>query len=283
MATDIPLFVSQIFADSTFTVTVDNAQSLATTRWYYYVSNRSTGSTTSNGQSLLTALEEALRSATTGGPVWTLRLSSTNYRLQISHAHASSQSITFGGTLGTALGFASSPVVVAASTTVTADYPSIWQWSPGMPISGTGPQPWDPAVSYGVPHAVGNAQRAPDQTAAYVSNGVLYDAEIMFNGVENYYTIRPQSGHTNKDLETWWTNGPRKGRRVLMWRDRADATGSDAPSEGSATPYNYVQYYPAPELQMNFPAVPTAPPNLYYHDVKLSLWLTEDGETPLTD
>jgi len=281
MATDIPAFVSQIFltsSDDGITGSAGTA-TMSTARWYYLVSNRTAAS---NGQSLLYALKTALDSATAA--TWTVTLSATTFKIQLSHNSGSNKEITFeSATLATALGFTAATFTVNTATTVTATNLSYFWWSPGMPISGTGPQPWDPAISYGVPHSVGNAQRAPDQTAAYVSNGVLYDAEIMFNGVQDYYTIRPQSGHTNKDLETWWNNGPRKGRRVLMWRDRADATGSNAPGEGSATPYNYVQYYPAPELQMNFPAVPTAPPNLYYHDVKLSLWLTEDGETPLSD
>jgi hypothetical protein len=124
-------------------------------------------------------------------------------------------------------------------------------------------------------------------TAAYVSNGIQYDAEYMFNGVQYYYKIRPQSGHTNEDLETWWAAGPRLGRRILMWRDRSNTTGSSAPSEGSASPYNYIEYNPQPDMRGAFDrvAVPMAGAGikLNFWDVNFKFWVTENGETPLTD
>ncbi len=44
----------------------------------------------------------------------------------------------------------------------------------------------------------------------------------------------------------------------------------------------YIEYNPSDTLRGTFPAVATAPPNLTYWDVRIGLWLTENGETPLT-
>jgi len=191
--------------------------------------------------------------------------------------------VTFDATTAAALGFSSASFAVASGTTVTATYLSYWWWSPNMPVSMTGPIMFDPAVNYGIPTSAGAAQRSSDQTAAYVTNGTQYEAEYMFNAVEGYYRIRPQSGFTNSDFETWWKNGPRLGRRMLMWRSRDSATGSNAPSEGSASPYNYVEYNPQPGLKAAPVVEPVSEANLIYWNVKLPLWVTENGETPLTD
>jgi len=283
MATPIPGFASQYYAGSTDTlqVTTGTLQTLASTRWYYFVSNRAA---TSNGQSLLKAVKDLL-DASLAGTAWTvtLGLSGGLYKVQISHNNGSSRTITWGAALQATLGFSASSKVVATATTVTADFPSPLWWTPDQVVSLTGPVLFDPSINFGVPSSAGAAQRSSDMTAAYVSNGVQYDAEYTFNGVQYYYKIRPQTGHTNEDLETWWNHGPQLGRRLLMWRDRGNAIGSNAPSEGSASPWNYVEYNPQADLRANFPATPTAPPKLTFWDVTLKFWVTENIDTPLTD
>lgn len=280
MATPIPALVSQVIIDSNtdgIQVTSGTAQTLAQTRYYYFVSNRTTAS---NGQSLLKAIKDALDTSL-AGTVWTVKLSA-GYKVQLSHDNGASRTVTFDTNLATYLGFSSASFAVASATTVTATNYSLWWWTPDSIINATGPVPFDPTVSYGVPRSAGNAQWSSDQTAAYTDNGVQYEAEYIFNGVMYYYKIRPQSGYTYYDLETWWSNGPRKGRRCLMWRDRDNAVGSNAPGAGGATPYNYIEYQPNATLRSRFPAAPTAPPNLFLHDVKLGFWVTENGETALS-
>lgn len=281
MATPIPGFASQVLIDDntdSLQVTTGSAQVLAQTRWYYLVSNRTA---TTNGQSLLYAIKTKL-DASLAGTVWQVTLG-TGFKIQISHDNVASRTVTFDANLATYLGFASASFAVAASTTVTATNYSLWWWTPDQPINETGPVPFDPTISFGVPSSAGTAQRSSDMTAAYTVNGTQYAATYTFRGVQYYYKIRPQSGYTYYDLETWWSNGPRNGRRCLMWRDRTNATGSTAPSEGTATPWNYIEYQPDETLRGTFPAVPTAPPNLFQHDVVLSFWLTENNESPLSD
>ncbi len=283
MATPIPLFASMVESSGeTVQVTTGTSQALPSTRWYYFVSNRTTAS---NGQSLLYELKTLL-DASLAGTTWTvtLVLSSGLYKIKLVHNNGASRTVTFSSTFATALGFTSASFAVATGATgVTATYPSYYSWTPNMPISLTGPEMFDPTLSYGVPESAGASQRAPDMTTAYVQNGVQYSAEYLFNGVQYYYKIRPQSGHTNEDLETWWKNGPCAGRRFLMWRDRDNATGSNAPSEGTASPYNYIEYAPQESLRGKFPAKPMTPYRLVNWDVKLDCWVTENGETPLSD
>jgi hypothetical protein len=285
MGAPIPAFVSEYRAGSTDTlqVTTGSAQALSTSIGYFYVSN--VADTTLDGCSLLYAVSSGL---TTSLPAttWTTKigLSGGVYKFQLFHNNGASRTVTWGSALAAALGFASTTTVVAASTTVTADYPSPYWWTPDQVVSLTGPTLFDPAINYGVPSSAGAAQRSSDMTAAYVENGVQYDAEYVFNGVQYYYKIRPQSGYTNQDLETWWSNGPRKGRRILMWRDRANTLGTSHPSKGSASPYNYVQYNPQPDLRSNFPAVPmNGGIKLTFWDVTFKFWVTQSGETPLTE
>lgn len=282
MAT-IPALVTQYQPSSTDTlqVTSGTLQTLSAARWYYFLSNRTA---TSNGQSLLKAVKDLL-DASLAGTVWTVTLGVSGglYKVQISHNNGSSRTITWGAALQAALGFSSSSTVVATATTVTANFPSPYWWTPDQIVSLTGPVMFDPAINFGVPTSAGAAQRSSDMTAAFVSNGVQFDAEYTFSAVQYYYKIRPQSGHTNEDLETWWNHGPQLGRRMLMWRDRSNTTGSNAPSEGSASPWNYIEYNPQPDLRANLPATPTAPPKLNFWDVTLKLWVTENIDTPLTD
>jgi hypothetical protein len=235
---------------------------------------------------LLKAIKDLLDTSL-AGTVWTVTLvkqtSTGLYKINLSHDNGSSRTVTFSSGFATALGFASASFAVANATTVVADYPSYWWWTPNMPISMTGPDPFDPVYNYGVPEANAHAQRAPDGATAHVQNGVLFDASYMFQGVEPGYLARATSGYTNRDLETWWRQGPAKGRRFLLWRDRDNATGSNAPSEGSASPYNYIEYATPQTLMSKLPATPTSQFNLRYWDVKIDAWLTENGETPLTD
>lgn len=281
MATPIPAFVSQYVPGSadTLLVTTGATQTLGSTIWYYLVSNRTTAS---NGRSLLYAVKLLLE-ASLAATTWTVQLSATSpYKVTLSHNNGASRTITWSSPLQAALGFASATSVVATATTVTADYPSPLWWSPDMPISMTGPSQFDPAVSYGVPSSAGTVTRAPDGTCAVVSNGVQWSAEFIFNGVEYYYKTRAQSGRTNLDFETWWSNGPRRGRRFLMWRERANATGSNAPSGGSASPYNYVQYSPQGDLQGRLLVTPTTPNNVNHHDIKIPCFVTENGDAILS-
>ncbi len=282
MATPIPLFASKVESSGeTIQVTTGTSQALATTRWYYFVSNRTA---TSNGQSLLYAIK-ALLDASLAATTWTVVLTKVSglYKIQLSHNNGSSRTVTFSSTFATNLGFTSASFAVASATTVTATYQSCYFWTPDMPISVTGPDLFDPAYQYGVPESAGASQRAPDMTVASVRNGEQWSAEYMFNGVQYYYKIRPRSSHVNEDLETWWRNGPQYGRRFLMWRDRDNCTGSNAPSEGSSTPYNYIEYAPQESLRSKLPAKQMAPNNLVFWDVKLDCWVTENGETPISD
>ena len=101
--------------------------------------------------------------------------------------------------------------------------------------------------------------------------------------MDGYNRVWPVSGFTNQDFQTWWANGPRIGRRMLMWRDRSNAIGSNAPSEGSASPYNYVEYNPQPDLKTAPPVTQVSEANLTWWNVRIPLWVTEAGETPMTD
>lgn len=283
MATPIPAFVSQFFPVSAGTYIMEEngvATYLDATIWYYLASNRTT---VANGMSLLKELEVALLASS--GFAWTVRLTSAGI-VQFAHATGGTTTLTMSSDLSTALGYDQSGQSIPNATTSQGTMPSRLFWSPGMPISMTGPQQFDPALNYGVPSSAGNVQRAPDMTAAAVSNGIQWAAEYRFNGVTPYYLVRKvaaSSNHVNEDLETFWSTNLALGRRVLMWRDRLNLVGSNAPSEGSASPYNYVEYFPAPELREKLPGTPMVPYVLTHWDVSLPFLVTENGETPLTD
>lgn len=281
MSTPIPGLATQVQSSGeTVQVTGGTLQTLSKARYYYFVSNKTTAA---NGQSLLKALKDLL-DASLGGTTWTVVLTKVSglYKIQLSHNSGSSKTITFTASLALNLGFANAVVVVANGVTVTADYPSVWWWTPDRPVGLTGPDLFDISLSYGIPESIGTAQRAPDGSVAYVQNGVLWSATYIFKAVEFMYKIRKQVGHTNEDLETWFLAGPAQGRRLLWWRDRDNATGSNAPGAGSSSPYNYIEYAPQDTLATTFPAVAAFPPNLLYYDVTLDLWVTQNGETPLT-
>ncbi len=279
--TPIPAFVSQYFpgAADTVYVTTGTTQTLGATIWYYLVSNRTTAS---NGRSLLYALKLLLE-ASLAGTTWTVQLSATSpFKVTLSHNNGGSRYVTLATPLQAALGFANDAFFVETATTVTADYPSPLWWSPDMPISMTGPVQFDPAISFGVPSSDGHVERAPDGTCAAVYNGVQWDAEYIFNGVQYPYKARATGGRTNLDFETWWSSGPKRGRRFLMWRERSNATASNAPGAGSASPYNYIEYGPAAELQGRATFAATTAANLNYNDIRIPCFITENGEAVLS-
>lgn len=290
MSTPIPGFATQMIPTAeTVQVSTGTQQSLVTTRYYYLVSNRTAAA---NGQSLLFAIKTLL-DASLAGTVWTVKLTLVSglYKIQISHNNGSSRTVTFSQPFAANLGFSSNSFAVASGTTVTAAAPSVWWWTPDMMVSATGTNGtggtagsdvFDPSISYGVPVSAGASQRAPDMTAVYVQNGVQWSATYVFSMVQYFYKVRAQVGHTNEDLETWWLNGPAQGRRFLWWRNRDNATGSNAPVAGSSTPFNYIEYTPQETLRAALPAAATTPTSLLNWDVTLDVWVTENGETPLT-
>lgn len=271
--------MSQIILDSNSDTLTGSAGavSLATSNTYHLASAKTSAAA---GQSFLRALKTALDSAT--GVTFTVALSAA-FKVTVIQSSGGSKTITWTDTnLRDILGFTGATTVCASATLVTADNLSPHFWSPGIPISDVGPRQFDPAVSYGVPSSAGSAHRSSDMTSAFTRNGVQYEATYVFTGIEYAYRMRATSGYTNQDLETWWTYGPSKGRKILMWRNRDNCTGSDAPSAGSATPYKCIEYYPNETLRAEMPGVPIAPPNLYYWDASLGFWVTENGETPPT-
>lgn len=274
MSTPIPAFATQVIAtDQTVQVTTGTVQALPTSRWYYFISNRSTAS---NGQSLIYQLNVMLN-ASLAGTTWTVILVKVAgvFKIQLSHNNGSPRTVTFSASFAAQLGFSSASFAVGASTLVVAANPSAWWWTPDMPISLTGPKMFDPSISYGVQESAGASQRAPDMTAAYVRNGSQWSAEYTFMMVQGYYLVWPVSGYTNRDLTTWWQSGPQLGRRFLLYRDRENTTGLSAPG-------GYYEYTPQETLRGVFPADASFPNNLVYWDVKLDCWITENGGTEMS-
>jgi hypothetical protein len=269
----------------------DTVEALSQTRYYYGISGVSASS---NGQSFLSAVKTALNTSiqTISGnasTTWQVYLGS-DYIVRFSHSSTSALVLNFldsaaanSPTFRTVLGITNAgTLTVPASTVGTVDVlPRFW-WSPEVPIHGTGPTLFDPSINVGVPNANTTAQQSSDNSMSFTHNGFNTPAEYQFTGVSPYWRIRPQVGHTNADLETWWRYGPALGNRVLMWRDRDNAVGvnTSAPSKGSASPYNYVEYYPNDALCKTFPAAQLTPANLYLWNVALGFNLTETGETP---
>ena len=302
MAIVIPALCSQIWLDSTtcpVLVTTGASQNLPTTYPLYLVSSKAG---TSNGQSLFSALITALN-ASLGGTSWwcaMAKYATDDYRVIIGHNNGASRTIDVSGNtaLWLNLGFAAGNIVVAASTAVYAASPPLWWWTPDMPVHRTGPVAFDPAVSYGVPRSAGSAHRSSSMVPAYTYNGVQMDAVYEFHGVMGGHKIRTTSGYTNKSLETFWRNGPALGRRLIWWRNRDNAAATyanhaalvattaatiAAPSAGSATPYNHIEYAPDADFRASLPATPMFENQLYYWNVRLGLWVTENGETPVDD
>ncbi len=293
MATPIPSLVSQLRADATAYAikatandiigsTVGTAVPLSQTYYYYGVSSRSSAG---NGQSFLRVLQDAANLSPASLGTWVVKLTS-GFKVNLSHGDPDSNVFQFldsasavSAVFAALFGFTSGDLTVPTGAGgLTGTNKPRWWWSPEMPICGTGPVLFDPSLQVGIPSALTTAQRSSDGSMAFTSNGVLVDAEYLFPGVNPYWRIRPQSGYTNEDLDGWWQAGPALGNRVLLWRNRDNATGSAAPGGGSASPYNYVQYYPAEKLAKDFPAKEMAPGNLYQWDVGFAFNLTEAGE-----
>lgn len=299
MSTPIPAFVSMLKADpSVYQIRIDNGgnhgslQVLSQAHYYYGVSGHSAAT---DGQSFLEALRVAFAASTAdiagvAANAWKIYLGS-DYILRFDSGDAAddltinlfdsagANSTTFRTILGITSGGA---LTVPHGTIGTAQVlPRFW-WSPEMPVCGTGPVFFDPTLSVGIPASATTAQQSADGSMAFTSNGFTTAAEYMFHGVSPYWRIRTQSGHVNADLETWWRNGPALGNRVLMWRNRDNAAivNSSAPSKGSASPWNYIEYYPNEKLVAEFPAAQMTAYNLVFWNVAFGLNLTETGETP---
>lgn len=287
----IPVFTSRIVVPDTTPWTVQcqgfSLQTFSSSQYYHLVSSKST---TGNGQSFLYALQALLEAS--NGVGWSVTFDS-NLKVRISHGSASGQNIDMPAALADALGFgqhttyvnevpsgmATIPVAIGVPTTAIA--PSYWLWCPGMPISGVGPEQFDPAYTSGVRSSAGAALYAPDGTASFVSNGIQVEAEFFFNGVTPYRrAYRPpwSIADLNHDFDTWWKNGPREGRSVLFWRDKSHVINSAAPSSGGPSPYRYVEYFPAPALRERPPIRASVPGNLNYWDISIPLRLTERAE-----
>lgn len=276
-STPIPAIASQVHyvAGSTVQVTGGTEQTLASTRYYYFVSDHTS---TTSGQSLLHAIKLLLQ-ASLGGVTWTVVLAAVSgiYKIRISHNSGSDKTITFGSWASN-LGFDGTVFTIASGATLTADWPSVYWWTPDQPVSSTGPDFFDVTYAYGVPTKPGFTQRAPDMTGAFGDNGEVVDATYVFNLVTGYYKIRKHPDRTNESLEVWWQN---KGKRLLWWRNRDNATGSSAPSGGSSSPYNYIEYQPTENVRSKIPAKAATQNMLVYWDVTFDLSATENGEAIL--
>lgn len=287
MATAIPVISSEILMDSSIddvsvTGGAGGAQTLSAAHTWYMVSNKSAAV---DGESLLQGIQSALAASSLDG--WTVKLSAPTaglndgLRVQLSHDAGVSRTVNFDALLATNLGFTSASFAVAAFTTVTATYRPRWLWSPDQPVNRTGPRLFDPAVYFATPSSAGAAQRSSDMTANYVENGVQYEALYEFLGVEYNWKVFPDAAHVNEDLVGFWSNGFRKGRRCLWWRDRADAAGSAAPSGGASSPFKYIIYGPQPDLRAAALFKETVEYNSNYFDVSFPLWVTDLGESLL--
>jgi hypothetical protein len=274
MGTPIPALCAQIFIDAD----TDGAQVdagavslLVQTHYYYFVSNVPAAI---DGQSLMSALQNAL-DASDGTNAWFVNLSS-DYKVQLSHTDTvSAHTVTFDALLATYLGFTSASFSVGANTTVKATYRARWFWSPDQPINETGPVRFDPSLRHAAFSSAGATQRSTDGTAAYVKNGEQGDATYTFLGIEGAQKFYPQASFVNEDLEGFWRVCFSVGSRVLWWRDRDSTVGVANPSGGSSAPYKYIEYQPAEALRADSMFKPTIPSHLVYWDAVFPLWLTE--------
>ncbi len=285
-----PAFISQYMAGSADTVAVaggsGGTQTIPNTRYYFLISPKTT---VGDGQSLLKALGNALTTAS-GSSTYAVVLTS-DFKVKITAAGGSTTTgtITITTDLAIYLGFyplgttGSTQSILMIGATSTASFRSPLFWSPEMVISATGPDWFDPAWSPGISTSAGAAQRSPDMTASYVSNGVQIEGDLIFNSVQPYWRVHPQSdstAYTNQDYYTWWKYGPRVGRRYLFWRDRLGIVNTSAPViTTTAPPCVYVEYNPSDRMRAAPLVKAAAPPNLVYWDVTVSGWLTERGET----
>lgn len=288
----IPVFMSEIRAASTWFVQsgAGSVQAVPATQ-YYFLSTSKTSS--GNGRSFLNILGTLLTTSS-GSVTWTVTLDA-NLHVKFAHNSGSAQNLTLdsplayalgGGTVPGAAGSASFPGVPGSGLTLS--FRPFFLWCPEMLISNVGPQLFDPMTQTGVRQSPGAAARAPDSTASFVDNGVNTVAVIMFNGVQYYRRAKPtntntgntgalSSGWLQEDYETFWANGPRLGRRIIMWRDRAALVGQSAPFSTNGA-LNYVEYYPDAATRAAPDIKATSPVNLGWWDIAIGLWLTERGE-----
>lgn len=288
-----PAFVSYIrLTTSDYTVQVDvtdsTSQTIAISRGYYLISNRTAAS---DGQSFLRALQDALLASCVGtayeSTIWTVSLTSAR-RVQIEHNYTlSALGITLSSNLADLLGFDNTTVSVLTSVGspvgATADNKPRYWWCPELPPNVVGPEPFDLAVNYGVPSSAGSAFRSSDMTPSYTANGTQYELSLGWRAVQGYHKFRTHPDYVNEDLEGFWAAGPMLGNRMLMFRDAADtATGTAVSGAGSESPYKYIIVAPNAELRGTFPARPVSARNLNYWDADFGLWITEAGESVLS-
>jgi hypothetical protein len=291
-----PAFISQFYAAATDTVQAGAGSIQALPRTYYYFFLSPVHSA-ANGCSLLYQL--GVSAGISNGATWSFVLDS-NFKIKVTHNSGGAVNLTMGRGLAWNLGFPlafstiyppdpSQTVTVsvpAGAGGYTAPFRSVYYWCPERLVSMTGPELFDPMTSIGIPSRAGAATRSPDGTASYITNGIQYDAQFVFNRVEGLYRARaPDPNVTNvherEDYETWWQYGPRLGRRFLFWRDKSRLIGLDwILGLGGTTPSFkfYVEYNPSAEMSAR-PQI-TAPyaPNLVFHDITISGWTTERGD-----
>ena len=290
----IPVFTSRIVTDSTWTVQVQGGslQTFASTQYYHLLTAKSS---TGNGQSFIHALKLLLDASS--GLTWTATLDS-NLKLKLTHDSGSSQSIDVPAYLAAGLGFTAGlswstaggeeeptgtavvavPAGAAGNTAASRPW---WLWCPEMPVSGVGPEQFDPAYTAGIRSSAGASLRAPDGSVSHVSNGMQIEAEFVFNGVQPYKrAYRPPFTEAvfNDDFATWWRRGPKDGRSVLFWRNKNDLIGTALPTNATWSPHKYVEYEVSDALRSRPSIRATVPGNPNYHDISIPLWLGKNGE-----
>jgi hypothetical protein len=290
----IPVFLSQVVAAATDTIQAGggSVQTLDASRYYFFLSPKTAAS---DGQSLLVALKA--KADASSGVAWTFVLDA-NLRLKVTHDAGGSTNLILNRGLAWNLGFAKVfatlyPVDTTLTITIpvpagaggyTAEFRSPWLWCPEMRVSDTGPSLFDPMVSPGIRTSAGSASRAPDMTAAYTTNGVQVEATFIFTAVEAMFRAREPDlsygdVHEREAYETWWRLGPAEGRRFLFWRDKAGLVSGlnvgIATAGASAPPY--VEYTPSEAMKAAPEIQPTAPNDLYWWNVTVRAWLTENG------
>jgi len=283
-----PAFVTQFIASGSDTVKhgTGTTETIPATRYYFLISPKTS---VGDGQSLLRAISDALHTSSSNNVTYSVTLNSDFKIVILVLTGTQPTGITMSTDLAVSLGFAlastTDPTVSLlffGGTSVTATWRSPLFWSPEMVISATGPDWFDPALAPGIRSSAGAAQRSPDMTASFVSNGVQTEGDLIFSGVQPHWRVWPQTDfvYVNQDFITWWSMGARIGRRILFWRDRLNLVGTQAPViTVNAPPGKYIEYYPSDRMRAAPLVKAAAPPNLVYWDVTLSFWLTERGET----
>lgn len=289
----VPCYTSQITpaVTDTIQVTGGSAQVLAlaaVTPYYHLISAKTT---TGAGRSLIYELTTLL-SASMGLPM-TVSIND-DLKIRFGNSAGSAKTLTFDENLAWRLGFdtgldrrVGTPFVspsIAAGDFYSVPFRSVYLWCPHRRINRTGPKQFDPLTCAGVRTAASFSSRASDMTTTFVRNGVQVEAEHRFLGVEKYYRAHPDLSaanvHQREDAVTFWEYGASLGSRILYWRNFDDVAGSTntAGSINNTPSLSYIEYYPNEEYNREPLVEPSAPPNLYYHDIRLGFWLTERGE-----